>query len=157
MTRFGTQQQLHRLLRWFPSWNFHWLLRWFGCCWFQRRRFQRRRGIGWCRCRWPPITTTTCTTRRLGCQSSIGIQITITGAVRTSCVPKAIVAVTVIPCTFVSTTRISYGWSVSRASPLCDHALEEAVANTDTGVNYYRGVVEVCWRWKGSISSLRTR
>ena len=63
----------------------------------------------------------------------MGIQVTI-GAVRVFRVPKAIEldAVTVKPSTFVSTTRISYGWSVSRISPLRDLALEEVVANTDT-------------------------
>ena len=132
MTRFGTQLQLHRLLRWLPCWNFHWLLRRFSCRWFKRRGsswFKRRV----CRCHWSPITTTTCTTRRLGCQSSMGIQVTI-GAVRVFHVPKAIEldAVTVKPSTFVSTTRISYGWSVSRISPLRDLAFEEVVANTDT-------------------------
>ena len=64
----------------------------------------------------------------------MGKRITILGAVRTFRVPQAIVldAVTVIPSTFVSTTRISYGWSVSRISPFRYLALEEAVSNTDT-------------------------
>jgi hypothetical protein len=134
MTHYGALFSLRRLLRWFPCWNSNWLLRWFGCCWFQSRRFQRSRGIGWCRCRWSGITATTCTTRRLGCQSSMGKRIAILGAVRTFRVPQAIVldAVTVIPSTFVSTTRISYGWSVSRISPFRYLALEEVVSNTDT-------------------------